>query len=57
MRTVVAFDEPQGFLRIDDGLDGLLRSKIQLHRDEAGYMFAGAEPEMLDGADVFTAAR
>ncbi len=63
VRTVIAFDEFQDFLRIDDGLDGLLRSKIQLHRDEASYVFAGSEPGMLDemfnrkGRPLFDQAR
>jgi hypothetical protein len=63
IRTVVAFDEFQDFLRIGDGLDGLLRSKIQLHRDEASYVFAGSEPGMLDelfngrGRPLFDQAR
>ncbi len=63
VRTVVAFDELQDFLRIDNGLDGLLRSKIQLHRDEASYVFAGSEPGMLDelfnrkGRPLFDQAR
>jgi hypothetical protein len=63
IRTIVAFDEFQDFLRIDDGLDGLLRSKIQLHRDEASYVFAGSEPGMLDelfnrkGRPLFDQAR
>jgi hypothetical protein len=62
-RTVVAFDEFQDFLRIGEGLDGLLRSKIQLHRDEASYVFAGSEPGMLDelfnrkGRPLFDQAR
>lgn len=62
-RTLVAFDEFQDFLRIDDGLDGLLRSKIQLHRHEASYVFAGSEPGMLDelfnrkGRPLFDQAR
>jgi hypothetical protein len=63
VRTIVVFDEFQDFLRIDDGLDGLLRSKIQLHRDEASYVFAGSEPGMLDelfnrrGRPLFDQAR
>lgn len=63
IRTVVAFDEFQDFLRIGDGLDGLLRSKIQLHREEASYVFAGSEPGMLDelfngrGRPLFDQAR
>jgi uncharacterized protein len=63
IRTVVAFDEFQDFLRVDDGLDGLLRSKIQLHREEASYIFAGSEPGMLEelfnrkGRPLFDQAR
>jgi hypothetical protein len=63
IRTVVAFDEFQDFLRIGDGLDGLVRSKIQLHRDEASYIFAGSEPGLLEelfsgrGRPLFDQAR
>lgn len=63
IRTIVAFDEFQDFLRIGDGLDGLLRSKIQLHREQASYVFAGSEPGMLDelfngrGRPLFDQAR
>jgi hypothetical protein len=63
VRTVVAFDEFQDFLRIGEGLDGLLRSKIQLHREQASYVFAGSEPGMLDelfngrGRPLFDQAR
>lgn len=48
MRTLVVFDEFQDLLRIDSEVDGLLRSKIQFHRDEASYIFAGSEPGMLN---------
>lgn len=47
-RTLVVFDEFQDLLRIDSDLDGLLRSKIQFHRNEASYIFAGSEPGMLN---------
>jgi uncharacterized protein len=47
-RTLVVFDEFQDLLRIDSEVDGLLRSKIQFHRDEASYVFAGSEPGMLN---------
>ncbi len=47
-RTLVVFDEFQDLLRIDSDIDGLLRSKIQFHRDEASYIFAGSEPGMLN---------
>ncbi|MBA3510071.1 MAG: ATP-binding protein [Thermoleophilaceae bacterium] len=51
IRTLVVFDEFQDLLRIDSDIDGLLRSKIQFHRDEASYIFAGSEPGML--AELF----
>lgn len=47
VRTLVVFDEFQDLLRIDSEVDGLLRSKIQFHRTEASYIFAGSEPGML----------
>ncbi len=47
VRTLVVFDEFQDLLRISSAVDGLLRSKIQFHRDEASYIFAGSEPGML----------
>jgi hypothetical protein len=47
-RTLVVFDEFQDLLRMNSDVDGLLRSKIQFHRDEASYIFSGSEPGMLD---------
>jgi uncharacterized protein len=47
-RTVVVFDEFQDFLRAEGSLDGLLRSKIQFHRDAASYIFSGSEQSLLD---------
>jgi uncharacterized protein len=47
-RTLVVFDEFQDLLRMNADVDGLLRSKIQFHRDEATYIFAGSEPGMLN---------
>jgi hypothetical protein len=47
-RTLVVFDEFQDFLRAEGEIDGLIRSKIQFHRDEASYIFAGSEPGMLE---------
>jgi hypothetical protein len=47
-RTLVVFDEFQDPLRSEGGLDGLIRSKIQFHRDEASYVFAGSEPGLLE---------
>jgi uncharacterized protein len=47
-RTVILFDEFQDFLRAEGGLDGLLRSKIQLHGDAASYVFSGSEQSLLN---------
>jgi len=47
-RTIVLFDEFQDFLRAEGDLDGLLRSKIQLHGDAASYVFAGSEQSLLE---------
>lgn len=47
-RTIVVFDEFQDFLRAEGDLDGLLRSKIQFHRDAASYIFSGSEQALLD---------
>jgi hypothetical protein len=47
-RTIVVFDEFQDFLRAEGGLDGLLRSKIQFHREAASYVFSGSEQTLLE---------
>jgi hypothetical protein len=47
-RTIVVFDEFQDFLRAEGNLDGLLRSKIQFHREAASYIFSGSEQALLD---------
>ena len=47
-RTIVVFDEFQDFLRAEGNLDGLLRSKIQFHRDAASYIFSGSEQSLLE---------
>lgn len=47
-RTIVVFDEFQDFLRAEGGLDGLLRSKIQFHREAASYVFSGSEQALLE---------
>jgi hypothetical protein len=47
-RTLVLFDEFQDFLRAEGNLDGLLRSKIQLHGDAASYIYAGSEQSLLN---------
>ncbi len=47
-RTLVVFDEFQDFLTATGNLDGLLRSKIQLHGDAASYVFSGSEQSLLE---------
>lgn len=47
-RTLVLFDEFQDFLRAEGNLDGLLRSKIQMHGDAASYTYAGSEQSLLN---------
>ncbi len=62
-RTVVLFDEFQDFLRAEGDLDGLLRSKIQMHGDSASYVYAGSEQSLLNeyfntrGKPLFDQAR
>jgi uncharacterized protein len=46
-RAVVIFDEFQTVADLR-GVEGLLRSHLQHHRDHAGYVFAGSEPHLLD---------
>jgi len=50
-RSLVVFDEFQALLAADDRIDGLIRSHIQHHRDEASYVFAGSEPGTM--AELF----
>jgi hypothetical protein len=45
--TLVVLDEFQDLLTARDDLDGLLRSRIQYHRDAAAYVYAGSEPSMM----------
>lgn len=47
VRTVVALDEFQELLHAGDGLDALLRSRIQHHQEAASYIFAGSHPGMM----------
>ena len=47
VRFAVAFDEFQVVLGVGGGLDGLMRSVIQLHGDAASYIFAGSHPGMM----------
>jgi hypothetical protein len=46
-RTLVIFDEFQDLLALRDGLDGLVRSRIQHHGDAASYVFAGSQTSLL----------
>lgn len=46
-RTLVLFDEFQDLLALRDGLDGLVRSRIQHHGDAASYVFAGSQTSLL----------
>jgi hypothetical protein len=50
-RCLVVFDEFQALLAADKRIDGLIRSHIQHHRDEASYVFAGSGPGMM--AELF----
>ena len=50
-RTLVIFDEFQDLLSAGPKVDGLLRSRIQHHRDEASYVFAGSHPGLM--AELF----
>jgi hypothetical protein len=45
--TVVVFDEFQDLLRTEGETDALMRSVIQHHAHEAGYVFAGSQPGMM----------
>ena len=51
--TVVAFDEFQEVLAASDSADAFIRSRIQHHRQEAAYVFAGSHPGLL--AELFGA--
>lgn len=46
-RVLVAFDEFQEALTPRVPLDGLMRSVIEQHIDEAAYVFAGSDPGMM----------
>lgn len=51
IRTLVVFDEFQDVLRTKPPLDGLIRSVLEQHEDEASYIFAGSHPAMM--AELF----
>lgn len=46
-RTYVVFDEFQEVLRAGDGIDAVIRSRIQHQAREASYTFAGSHPGLL----------
>jgi len=46
-RTLVLFDEFQDLLALREGLDGLVRSRIQHHGEAASYVFAGSRTSLL----------
>ena len=48
VRTLVIFDEFQDVLQAGDGVDAVIRSRIQHQRQVASYVFAGSHPGMLD---------
>ena len=46
-RTMIVLDEFREVLEVKQGLDGIIRSRIELHHDEASYVFAGSHPAMM----------
>lgn len=50
-QTLVQFDEFQEVLSASDGADATIRSRIQHHRHEASYLFAGSHPGLM--AELF----
>jgi hypothetical protein len=47
-RVLVIFDEFQDVLKVSDRLDGVIRSVIQHHLDDATYVFAGSHPGLMN---------
>jgi uncharacterized protein len=50
-RTLVQFDEFQDVLAASDRTDAAIRARIQHHRAEAAYLFAGSHPGLM--AELF----
>jgi hypothetical protein len=48
VRTLIVFDEFQDVLQAGDGVDAVIRSRIQHQREAASYVFAGSHPGMMD---------
>jgi hypothetical protein len=46
-RTLVIFDEFQDLLAVGEGIDGLVRSHIQHHGEQATYLFAGSQVSLM----------
>jgi hypothetical protein len=46
-RTLVQFDEFQDVLAASDRADAAIRARIQHHRAEAAYLFAGSHPGLM----------
>lgn len=47
VRVLVCFDEFQEVLSTRVALDGVIRSVIERHRDQAAYLFAGSQPGLM----------
>jgi uncharacterized protein len=50
-RALIVFDEFQDVLAAGNDMDGVIRSRIQHHREEASYVFAGSHPGLM--AELF----
>ena len=48
VRTLVIFDEFQEILKAGDGLDALLRSRIQHHGNAASYIYSGSHSGLME---------
>jgi len=51
IRTLVMMDEFQDLLTAGDSADAVLRARIQHHREQASYVFAGSHPGLM--AELF----
>jgi len=54
-QCVVAFDEFQEVVRLDDALPGVFRSVLEENRNAAGYIFSGSHPGLM--RDLFADRR
>lgn len=53
--TVVAFDEFQEVMRVDDALPGVFRAEMETHGPAAAYIFSGSHPGLM--RDMFSDRR